>query len=219
MYKLILKYVLLFLGVYVLIFLSQSCTQQLHVPARDFLHDGFAENDNLGAYGYLLLTSKPSDEDSVRYKTICEVFNRTVRTVADFEEYAPSQLMVSYWPLLEQPVSYLILEDCNWLIQNYDYAKAEVVLSSIAKTHVEGPILVAWEKPFSPDSLGENYLLLDLSRFNTQDLERGIRIWKSQIIKGPEDWNDGLLYLRIKEEFRNFLERYGDSILTFVQKK
>ncbi|WP_142714925.1 hypothetical protein [Fodinibius sediminis] len=101
-------------------------------------------------------------------------------------------------------------------MENYDYAKSETILSYIRMNHVSGPILVAWEKPFNPAIVNDNFIVFNLSNFADHDIARAISIWKGQTIKGPEDWEDGFLYTRTKEELRNFIQRYGNTIFAFV---
>lgn len=211
------KNLLIITGLIFVAYLIQFCTLQSKHPVRDFLFNEYAENDSLGAYGYLLLSQRPMESDTIRYNKICEAFIGGIRPIDKFSQFHPSRIMVTYWPLANKPDNRSKLDDCRWLIQHYDYVKAEVILSTIEKNHVSGPLIVAWEKPFSPDSLYDNYLRFDLSKFNDKDLDRGIRIWKRQIIKGPEDWQKGLLYVRLKEELRNFLEKYGETIFAYVQ--
>ena len=135
---------------------------------------------------------------------------------SDFPDSTAYQQIVTYWPLQSKPNSTSELESCNWLVDNYDYPKAEIILSYIRMNHVNGPILVAWQTPFNPGSMGRDYLVFNLSNFANNDIHRAISVWKGQTIKGPEDWEEGFLYARTKEELRNFIQQYGNSIFSIV---
>ncbi len=60
-------------------------------------------------------------------------------------------------------------------------------------------------------------LVFDLSNFDEDDIDRAMQIWKERITMNPEVWNDGFDSTKIKEELRSFLQKYGETILNFVQ--
>lgn len=187
-----------------------------YIAARDFLFNGFFENDGLGGYGYLLFSSRPNSETETRYQRVCNAFTSSINLNSDFPDSTAYQQIVTYWPLQSKPNSTSELESCSWLVDNYDYPKAEIILSYISMNHVNGPILVAWQTPFNPGSMGRDYLVFNLSNFANNDIHRAISVWKGQTIKGPEDWEEGFLYARTKEELRNFIQQYGNSIFSIV---
>lgn len=187
-----------------------------YLSARDFLLDQYAEDDGLGGYSYLLFTSRPTAETEPRYQRACEAFISSLNRSSDYPDSTAYQQIVTYWPLQREPLSASDLESCSWLVENYDYPKAEIILSNIRMNHVDGPILVAWETPFNPNAMDRDFLVLNLSNFADQDIDRAISLWKRQTIKGPQDWEEGFLYARTKEELRNFIQRYGDSIFSIV---
>ena len=98
-------------------------------------------------------------------------------------------------------------ESCSLRVANYDFDRADGVLAKLDKQDVVGPVFAAW------DSTTEKVLALDLSSFAEEDLGRAVTLWKQRIVQNPDVWNDGIDVALVKEEARNFLRRYGDSIM------
>ena len=61
-------------------------------------------------------------------------------------------------------------------------------------------------------------LVLDLSSFSDEDMGNAFRIWMDRITRNPEHWNNGFNLTRIREEFRNFINAYGDSFLSIIER-
>ena len=107
-------------------------------------------------------------------------------------------------PVLGGPAA---AENCAQRVANYDFDRADGVLAKLDKQGSLGPVFAAW------DSTTEKVLALDLSSFAEEDLARAVTLWKQRIVQNPEVWNDGIDIALVKEEARNFLRRYGDSIM------
>ena len=56
-------------------------------------------------------------------------------------------------------------------------------------------------------------LVLDLSDFSEDDLDRAFGIWKDRISRDPQAWKNGFNLLLIREAFRNFINKYGDQVI------
>lgn len=122
--------------------------------------------------------------------------------------------MITYW-LVDQRSSNV--SDCGALVEHYDYATANEIASEVKKLSATGPVLVAWSKPYGRDAGTSDALVLDLSDFSDDDLDRAMGIWKDRIVRDPSVWNKGFNSTKAKEAFRNLLQRYGDQILTIIK--
>lgn len=189
------------------------------VPVRDFLHSGSEPRNDLGAYGYLVFTSRPV-ADTLRYLDVCTAFIANIEPISEylrFEDVAPESLMATYWLLEDSLASEDRYEDCGVLIEEYDYARASLIASSVDKLGSKGPVLVAWERPFQPGMTGTEALVLDMSDFSNADMSRAFRIWKERIVRDPRVWKEGYQTAMIVEAFRNLIQRYGEEIISVIR--
>ena len=192
-----------------------------HVATRDFIWEKRIPPAGLGAYGYVVFTKKPSASELPRYESLCSSYLENLQPSADFGSTPSPSLMVTFWPLKEdrQPTQVKTL-GCSYLVKDgYGYDLATLIASSIRKSGAVGPLLVAWQQPYTDKSNNSNVLVFDLSDFDNADLERGMRIWKNQISQDPELWNKGFNLIKCREAARNLIERYGDQILVLIQVK
>jgi hypothetical protein len=124
--------------------------------------------------------------------------------------------MVTYWLLEKRPDS----TDCPQLVSNYDYATASSIATKAGKLSVGGPVLVAWRTPFVANQPAtSDGLILDMSDFSDEDLDRAFGIWKDRITRDPALWNDGFNVVKAREAFRNLISKYGDGILAIIKPK
>lgn len=191
--------------------------------ARSYLVRGEPSGVNYGAYGYLLFTQRPSEPTSQRYRLICEAFHRNLESVQELKGFAANRLAVTFWLLdgtWQSGVGEEAIEyaggDCDLDLRYYDYATAHVIGSSIEMASVRGPVLVAFDKEFGQATARNDSLILDMSDFSDEDLDRAFRIWKERIVKDSDVWNEGMNFVRWREAFRSFIQEYGAGIVTFV---
>ena len=187
---------------------------QTRKPVRGFLYRGEHPQAGLGAYGYLVFTAKPDAGRQTRYQRTCDSFMRSFPSIDEYRGKDPASLMITYW-LLDQRIP----EDseCARLVEDFDYATSNEIASEIKKLSSPGPILVAWQTPFDSGAAKSDALVLDLSDFSEDDLDRAIGIWKERVVKDPSVWNKGFNLVKTKEAFRNLLQRYGDQILSIIK--
>ncbi len=194
----------LLISVLALSLLSSSC---LSGPApspsiitretgRCFLKAGKSEACGYGLYSYLLLGSAPNDLNRERYRRTIAAFLRFVPDIADLEgaQMPPRSLNIAYIPLVQDqsPVDKEILnargdspridELANWVLLNYDYARARALLNAVPNgPHSSGPYFVSTIKPLSEvSSISENYLYQDLSTVPHNIIEPWVREFISQ---------------------------------------
>lgn len=186
-------------------------------PVRDVLFSGQEAPSGFGAYGYLILTKRPTDDDFSRYINVCAAFNRNLEPVSDYPPSFWPKIMPTYWLAENREGIDNRHPDCQRWVEFYDYSRAKIIASTAKVLSSKGPILVAWSQPFEKAGNDETALVLDLSDFSDNDLDRAFGIWMERITRNPEIWNAGFNVVLVKEAFRNFLEKYGDDIIKAVK--
>ena len=188
------------------------------IPSRDFLFEDTLPDQGYGAYGYCLFTKRPDEFSRNRFIKFASAYLAVLEHTYAFESIPREELMPTYW-LLKAEASEIVFENtvsAESLVDFYDYSRAKILLRSIAKGDSEGPILAAWQQTFEAgDDIGAA-LIFDLSTFSDEDMERAIQIWTSRIVKDPSYWNNGFKLVKFREEFRNFLQRYGEQVLAVI---
>lgn len=186
-------------------------------PARDVLFSNQEAPSGFGAYGYLIFTKRPSDDNYDRYIAVCNAFIRNLEPVYDYpSSYWPS-IMPTYWLAHDDEQIDKRHPDCQQWVEFYDYLRAKIIASAVKVLSSEGPILVAWSQPFEKTRNNETALILDLSDFSNDDLDRAFGIWMDRITRDPKIWNDGFNLVLVRESFRSFLEKYGNHIISSVK--
>ena len=132
-------------------------------PSREtgsaLLGPGARELEGYGLYSYLLLGAPPGAGVRERYVKSIEAFWTVVPDVRALEEYVPrSELNVAYVPVKAAPGASVTAE---WILDNYDYARARSLLRHLPGAKRDGPYLVSALKPLAGGD--SQYLLQDLS--------------------------------------------------------
>lgn len=191
------------------------------VPVRAFLISGDEASREYIVQGYVLFSSEPSKNNLDRYLNICSSYIRHFDYTDEFEGKLPKEnLMPTYWLLnsdakrIADRSGYMALLKlkCADYVKLYDYSRSKIILSKASSLSAKGPVLAAW----SNRGTHNEFLLLDLSNFDEADYERAMLIWKERIVKKPNIWNDGFNITKVKEEFRNFVQKYGEVILSVI---
>ena len=133
-------------------------------PAREtgsaLLGPGARELEGYGLDSYLLLGAPPGAAVRERYVKSIEAFWTVMLDVRALEEYVPrSELNVAYVPVKAAPGASVTAE---WILDNYDYARARSLLRHLPGAMRDGPYLVSALKPLAGGG-GSQYLLQDLS--------------------------------------------------------
>jgi hypothetical protein len=192
--------------------------QQANVPVRECLYKGVPPRPGLGAYGYLVFTAGPAKEALPRYLKVCGSYQRSLREASEYSGHEPGTLMVTFWLLTKRTTDTACPSDCPRLIENYDYATASEIATIVKKQAASGPVLVAWNEPFDSPQTNEG-LMLDLSNFADDDLDRAFGIWRDRIVRDPSVWNNGFQLVKAREAFRSLIQKYGEPIVSAVKGK
>jgi hypothetical protein len=138
----------------------------LRETTRTFLSKVQKEEAGYGLYSYLLLGSPPTDASRVRYLMAIEAYLNLILPLDDLQETVDhKKLNITYLPLKNRvparPTS-------QWLLDNYDFGRARVLLDLIGGGYREGPYIVSSLRPLSgADALTTKYLFQDLSTVPT----------------------------------------------------
>jgi hypothetical protein len=155
------------------------------LPARDFLVHGATPSPDYGAVGYVLLTHRYSDGSSQkRYLAACHSFIAAMEPVSAYSNFDPSLLMPTFWLLTAEPNQ----KSCDIWVKQYDFARAVPLLSLVEKMGFNGPVLVAWDTSPENGRVPTHELLLDLSNFSDEDMQRAFGIWIQQLAQDPRNW-------------------------------
>jgi hypothetical protein len=164
-------------------------------PAREFLTSNQAEGENFGLYSYILFSQKPDKEDSVKYAEMISGYLNKIPELEQLSNYLPdSSINVVYFPVMEEPGYYFnnlsLKEQIDWVIANYDYARASVLLNKFEDDLLDGPYIVSYHNPLSQVSnvITEKYLLQDFSQVHP----KAVSLWVDEFLKQSsqtEYWN------------------------------
>jgi hypothetical protein len=197
--------------------LTTSCEQKTEtapVAVRAYLYANEPAPQGYGAYGYLVFNAQPSETETKRYEHVCETFRVKLMETWGQEGERGNQ-MVTFWPLRVPESTAVDSWPCSKLVENYDYRMAAEIATVIHKQAATGPILVAWKKPFEQSAPSEA-LVLDLSDFADEDLDRAFGIWRDRITRDPAVWRDGFNLVLCREVLRSLLQKYGDTVLGVI---
>ena len=126
---------------------------------QSFLPPGQSEAAGYGLYSYLLLGAPPSESSRDRYLKAIDAYLTLVPDVADLEQYVPRrELNIFYMPVRSVPPPPVTAQ---WVLDNYDYARARSLLRAVPGPNRDGPYILAAFKP--PGGTGGQYLFQDLS--------------------------------------------------------
>ena len=118
------------------------------VHGRGFLVNGLSEDDGYALYSYILMASKPTDDDKARVLAIIQAYLDTLQPAKSLESNGASRhaINIMYIPVIEFPNEARDDQSpsAEWLLEHYDYARATVYLSKLKiKSAGGGPILTS----------------------------------------------------------------------------
>jgi hypothetical protein len=203
------------LCVVTMLIISACAKSRALIPVRAYLYTDEAEPLGFGAYGYLVFAAQPGEKDMPRYQHVCDAFQRgLVEAHGNSPETRASQ-MATFWPL-KLPLSTGEKDlSCEMLVKNYDYWRVSGIATAVKKQGVSGPVLVAWTQPFQ-ETNSSDALVLDMSDFADEDLDRAFAIWRERITTNPSAWQNGFKIVLFREAFRSLLQKYGETVLGVI---
>lgn len=186
---------------------AASTGSSYKMPYREFLSSsdyGLLNKDKIASF--VLFTHRPiTDDDKAKFQRVCNYWEANFERATDLDVITVENEMVPlYWPSYSKEGS-----ECKDL-HNYNYALSSKIVARVGKeaTSSSGPLLVL--------NKGKEWLVLDISRFATEDTERAFSVWKTQICRN--DPLSGLKLTKFKEYFRALVQIYGSSVLKVLEK-
>lgn len=183
---------------------------------RSFLSIGKKESKDYGIYSYILFSERPDSLNYPIYFNLIEAYLNKVEVVEDLEVYTQkSDVNIVYFFVKGSTLSMEMsdrTEQIDWLINNYDYARARVYLSKFPKEDLDkGPYIISCRESLSDcKPLKENYLLQDLSHVHP----RVVSLWVSEFLKQSSDleyWDDTSID-NFSNEIRNAIAIGADGL-------
>jgi hypothetical protein len=135
---------------------------QSRITARAFLIMGAKEDAGYGLYSYLLFGSPPTDSTRPRYLKAIQAYLTLIQTVTDMRAYrSADKLNITSLPVkVRTPDS----PAAEWLLENYDFARARVLLDLLSSSYQTGPYFVSTLTPLSSlQTIPHDHLFQDLS--------------------------------------------------------
>lgn len=122
------------------------------ITGWSLLPAGAKEKSGYGLYSYILFGSRPVTADSrERYLKTLEAYVSVNESIVRLEAagIAPSKLNITYVPVIKL-LPQNKAPSPEWLLENYDYARARKILSSISGEYrSDGPYIISHLKPLS----------------------------------------------------------------------
>jgi hypothetical protein len=138
----------------------------VRVTGRSYLMKGKKEDPGYGLYSYLLLGPRPADSSRERYVAALKAYLTGIEDIGKLRDYVPpAKLNVTYLPVESVPPRDVTPE---WLVDHYDYARAQALLKTLPGSLNEGPYIVSALQPLAFDSVPSQYLFQDLSTVPTK---------------------------------------------------
>ncbi len=213
-----LRYVLLVAGTIGL----QGCPPPSRPPAPDPVSArGFLPRDRLaprlGAYGFVVLTAGPSDASRGRYLRVCDAYLRHLQPLDRYPETALETVMVTFWVLRVNALPDAeLLTDCRFLLDAYDYERAEVLAAATGVLESPGPLLIASNEPFDRRRTHDrSVVILDLTDVSDEDLERTFQVWQVRVAGDARAWSGGFNLVRLRAALQDLIDTYGSQILRY----
>ena len=129
--------------------------------------------------GVLLLTEPKDGEGFERNMAVCEAFFRSLPTASEERSKATTapNIIPTRWLNSQSTVP---STDCRHLVNQYDYPRAARLLAEIHQQGDRGPVFAGF--------LGNSYIAVDGSGYETDKLDNFVGKWAKVIIKANEDY-------------------------------
>ncbi|MDA3953797.1 MAG: hypothetical protein PF485_09125 [Bacteroidales bacterium] len=161
------------------------CSMPRYQAGRAYLAHSFNEQTNYGLYSYFLFSKRPESHQKERYIIFIESYLNSMEKIEDHEEYiGRDSLNICYMPInfeLSDSIKQLdIKQKSEWILKNYDYARAKFFLNKIDQELLTGPYIISYKRPLSlVSAIDGKYLLQDLSNVHL----RVVPLWIDEFLK------------------------------------
>ena len=162
------------------------------ITGRAFLPTVQHERDGYGLYSYLLFGTRPTAGTRDRYLAILRAYLNMMDSVSELEkEFRGSDINITYLLVTEQASN--DKNDAEWLLNHYDFPRAERLLGVFGESHALGPYLVSTTQSLSQFAEQKKmpvlYLFQNLSTVEPSVAVLWIEEFKKQAAQ-KEFWNE-----------------------------
>lgn len=198
------------------------------ITARDYLLRGAAEDEGYGLYSYVVLSKRPDSKEQFNsYVSLFEAYRARIQPVSEYLDLGEpkANLNATYWLLAATDLTEIRDRERNtdwsFFITNYDYARAQVILSHVAKLGQEGPFIIGYIAPIGKPNVArrpgrDEILVMDLSGIHEDDYSRAFLYYQEKVAEAPNTWKEKFDLARIRLAFRSFLLRYSKDIISLA---
>ncbi len=192
-------------------------------PVRAYLRAADVPPPTVGAYGLVAFRAKPTSATRARLLMTCTAFIASLPRQQDLAGIVPvSDQMVTIWPLDDPAAKQAAADDCDFLIDHYELYGGISAIEDAgrqgAKLEGEGPYLIGWSPSNTRGVADKVVLVVDLSGFQSQDsFNSAFLFWQKKIVEDPRLWRSGFAIEGIRLALRDFVDRYGENILSAVK--
>jgi hypothetical protein len=198
------------------------------ITARDYLLRGAAEDEGYGLYSYVVLSKRPDSKEQFNtYVSLFEAYRARIQPVGEYLDLGEpkANLNATYWLLAATDLTEIRDRERNadwsFFITNYDYARAQVILSHVAKLGQEGPFIIGYVAPIGEPNVAnrpgrDEILVMDLSGIHEDDYSRAFLYYQEKVAGAPHTWKEKFDLARIRLAFRSFLLRYSRDIISLA---
>ncbi len=180
-----------------------------HRPTgRGWLVGNQSEPAGFGLYSYLLFGSLPSNATRPLYVAVVKASLGKIEPIErELQSFQPAQLNLYLIPLFSEPPKDAKLDDlANWIVDNYNYPRAEKILGSFPDRRTGVYILSVLSKPIDPSHpLQPPYLWQDFSQVEPRIVVAWIQFFLDQAAK-EKPWEESMGD-KLALDLRNYIEQ------------
>lgn len=170
------------------------------------LVSGQKEESGYGLYSYALISTPPHTGDLPKYKAYLKALLE-LPTAASYEQYVPrKRINITYLPLKRLLPGWETMsldEQVDFALNNYDYARAGVMLASLDKRTGPGPVIISLLTALNPARHPHPVLTVDLTTAQPDVMVSFVSYFKNQAAK-DRFWEESALS-HFSVELRNGL--------------
>lgn len=192
-------------------------------PVRAFMRAADVPPPTVGAYGLVAFRAKPTSATRARLLMACTAFIASLPRQQDLAGIVPvSEQMVTIWPVDDPAAKQVVADDCDFLIDHYDLYGGVSAIEDAGRQGAalegQGPYLIGWSPSNTRGVPDKIVLVVDLSSFQSQDsFNSAFLFWQKKIVEDPQLWRRGFAIERIRLALRDFVDHYGEDILSAVK--
>jgi len=200
----------------------------LTISARNYLCADQKEPEGFGLYSYVLLPERPSNKRmKKRFVEFYKAFSRTMEFAKDYIEMGVDKkdINLTYWMLRlkENDVQQkLAAKDAAFFVENYDYARARVILNRIKGLNGDGPFIVCYVVPLEsgkeiPEVERDKLLVFDFSNKHEDLFTDVFKTFQMLVADRSEMWKGKFVLEEIRLVFYSLLKENANKMIYLVE--